>query len=104
MSSARPSCSHRTNGNALKPGRDIDAVAHQIAVGLLDHIAEMHADAELDAAIVRKASVALDHAVLHFDGAADCVDHAAELEDDSVASALDDAAMMGGDCRVDEIA
>jgi len=36
--------------DALQPRGDIDAVAHQIAVTLLDHVAEMNADAELDAA------------------------------------------------------
>ena len=48
-----------------------------IAVGLFDHIAEMNADAEFDAALLRQAGVALDHAVLHLDGATHRVDHAA---------------------------
>ena len=55
--------------DALEPRGDIDAVAHQIAVALLDDVAEMNADAELDAALGRQAGVALDHAVLHFDRA-----------------------------------
>ena len=63
--------------DALKARGDVDAVAHQVAVALLDHIAEMDADAELDAALGRKTSVALDHAVLHLDGAAHGIDHAA---------------------------
>jgi hypothetical protein len=32
------------------------------------------------------------------------VDHAAELDDGAVAGALDDAAVTGGDSRVDEVA
>jgi hypothetical protein len=68
-------------GDAFQSRGDIDAVAHQIAVALLDHIANMNADAELDAALGRKAGVALDHAVLHLDGAAHGVDHAAELNE-----------------------
>ena len=67
-------------GDALEPRGDIDAVAHQIAVALLDHVAEMDADAKLDAPIRRNARVPLDHRVLHFDGAAHRVDDAAELE------------------------
>ena len=47
----------------------------------------MDADAELDAALGRQAGVALDHAVLHLDGAAHGVDHAAELDEDAVAGA-----------------
>ena len=91
-------------GDAFKPRGDIDAVAHQIAVGLLDDIAQMDADAELDAAILRHASVALDHGVLNFDGAADSVDHAAELDEPAVAGALDDAPVVHGDGGVDQVA
>ena len=90
--------------DALQSRGDIDAVAHQIAVGLLDDIAEMNADAKFDATFGRDARVALDHAILHLDGAADRVDHAAELDDVAVASALDDAAVMRGDGGIDEIA
>ena len=68
-------------GDAFQPRGDIDAVAHQVAVALLDHVAEMDADAELDAPVGRHAGIALDHAVLHFDGAAHGVDDAAELDD-----------------------
>jgi hypothetical protein len=67
-------------GDALEASRDIDAVAHQIAVGLLDDVAEMDADAEFDSPLGRQARVAFDHAVLHFDGAAHSVDHAAKFE------------------------
>jgi hypothetical protein len=35
--------------NALQPRRDVDAVPHQIAVGLLDDITEVNADAKFDA-------------------------------------------------------
>ena len=69
-------------GDAFEARGDVDAVAHQIAVGLLDDVAEMNADAELDAALGRQAGVALDHAVLHFDRAAHRVDHAAKLDED----------------------
>ena len=43
-------------------------------------------------------------AILHFDRGTHRVDHAAELDDCAVASALDDATMMGGDGWVDEVA
>jgi class 3 adenylate cyclase len=52
-------------GDSLETRGDIDAVAHQVAVGLLDDVAHVNADAELDAAIFRRAGVAVDHAVLH---------------------------------------
>jgi len=56
----------------------------------------MDADAELDAALGRKAGVALDHPILHLDGAAHGVDDAAELYETSVAGALHRAAVMHG--------
>jgi hypothetical protein len=52
----------------------------------------------------RQAGIALDHAVLHFDGAAHGVDHTAELDENAVAGALDDAAAMHRDGGVDQIA
>ena len=64
----------------------------------------MYADAELDASVFGYARVALHHRVLDFDRAADCVDDAAKLDQRAVAGALDDAAVMHRDRRVDEIA
>jgi hypothetical protein len=91
-------------GNAFKARGDVDAIAHQIAVALLDHVANMDADPKLDALLGRQARVALDHAGLHFNSAADRVYDAAKLNDRAVASALDDVAVMHRDGRVDQIA
>ena len=90
--------------NPLQPRGDIDAVAHQIAVALLDHVAKMDADAELDAPVLGHAGVPLDHGVLNLDRAAHRVDDAAELDDAAVAGALDDAPMVHRDGRIDQIA
>ena len=90
--------------NAFQARGDIDAVTHQIAVALLDDVAQMDTDAELDAAFGRQAGIALDHGILHFDGAAHGVDDAAELDEASVAGALDHAAIVHGDGRIDQIA
>ena len=91
-------------GDPLQPRGDIDAVAHQIAVDLLDHVAEMDADPKFDALVRRDPSVALDHRPLDFDGAAHRVDDAAELDDAAVAGALDDAPVMHGDGGIDQVA
>ncbi len=64
----------------------------------------MNADAKLDTLFRRQAGVALDHAGLHFDRAADRVDDAAELDYDPVAGALDNAAAMERDSWVNEVA
>src|ERR1700678_1009727 len=91
-------------GDAFQPRGDIDAVAHQIAVGLLDDVAEMNADAEYDAPLRRQAGVALDHAVLDFDRAAYGVDDAAKLDEESVAHSFHDPPAVDVDGRIDEIA
>ena len=64
----------------------------------------MDPDAEFDAFVRSDARVALGHAVLHLERAAHRVDHAAELGDEPVAGALDDAAVVDGDRRVDQVA
>ena len=64
----------------------------------------MNADAEFDAALRWQAGVALDHAVLHFDGAAHRIDDAAKLHEGSVAGALHHASSVHRDGGVDEIA
>ena len=91
-------------GDPLEPRGDIDAVTHQVAVGLLDDVAEMNAQPKLDALLGRHVRVALDHSGLDFDRAADGVDHATEFDDRAVAGALDHASVMHGDDRVDQVA
>jgi hypothetical protein len=91
-------------GDALQPRGDIDAVAHQVAVAFLDHVAEMDADAKFDALVRRDSSVALDHRPLDFNGAVHRVDDTPELDNASVAGALNDPAMMDRDGRVDQVA
>src|SRR5262249_58220556 len=83
---------------------NIDAVAHQVAVALLDHVAQMDANAKLDSLLRRKTSITIRHTVLHLDGRTHGIDYASKLDDCSVACALDDAAMMQRDGWVDEVA
>ena len=90
--------------DAFQPRSDVDAVAHQVAVALFDDIAQMDADTELDAPLGRQPSIALDHAALHLDGAAHGIDHAAKFDKRAIACPLDDAAVMHGDGRIDQVA
>ena len=64
----------------------------------------MNANAKEDAPVHRHFGIALDHRALHFDREAHGIDDAAELDDAAVAGALDDAAMMHGNERVDQVA
>ena len=82
-------------GNSLEARGDIDAVAHQVAVAFLDHVAEMDANPKFDALVGRDPSVALDHRPLDFNGAVHCVDDTPELDNCAIAGALDDTSVMG---------
>ena len=99
-------------GKADRPGlrdpfearRDIDAIAHQVAIRFLDDIAEVNPDTKLDAPFGRKAGVSLDEAVLHLDGAAYRIDHTVEFYERSVTGALDDAAVVHRNCGINQVA
>ena len=91
-------------GDAFQPRGNVDAIAHQVAVALLDHVAEMNANSKLNPPLGRKAGVALNHAGLHLDGAAHRVDYAAELNDDTIAGSLHHPPIMHGDYRVGQVA
>ena len=90
--------------NPFEARCNIDTVAHHVTIAFRDHIAEMNADAELDATLGRKPRNALDHAVLHLNGAADGIDHASELDENPISRAVDDTSVMQGDGGIDQIA
>ena len=86
-------------GESLQPRRDVDAVAVDV-VAFDDHVSEIDADAELDAAVVQRGAVAVGHAGLDRDGAAHGLDRAGEIDQQAVAGAFDDASAVRGDVRV----
>ena len=88
----------------FQPRCDIDAVAHQVAVALLDDVAEVDANMEFDAAVGRDAGVTLDHCVLNLYCATHGVDNAAKLDESPVAGALHHPPVVHGDGGVDQIA
>src|SRR5207248_6443551 len=88
-------------GKRFDARRHVHAVAENIA-GIQDDVAEVDADAELDAALRRQAFVALGHAALDVKRAAQRVDHAAELRQQAVAGVLDDASAVPGDAGIDD--
>jgi hypothetical protein len=90
--------------NAFETRRNIDAIAHKIAVGFLGHVAKVNADAEVDTALGREARIALGNAILYFDGATHGVDHAAKLDEGAVPGPLDDAPIMRVDSGIKQVA
>ena len=64
----------------------------------------MRNSAKLYASFRRQASIALDHAVLHLDGATHGVNYAAELDEAPVAGAFHHAPVMYGYGWINQIA
>jgi hypothetical protein len=64
----------------------------------------MNADAEFNPPVIAHAGVAVQHGALDLERAAHRVDYAAKLDDHPVARALDHAAVVHGDGRIEEIA
>ena len=62
------------------------------------------AHAEFELPVLGHASVALGHAALDLDGTARGVEHAGELDQETVAHHLEDASAMPGDDRIEELA
>jgi hypothetical protein len=89
-------------GQGFDPRGDVDAVAIEV-VALDDHVAEVDADAQFDVVIRANARVSLGHRLLHRDRAAHRIDDTGELDQHAVAGGLDDAAMVLGDFRIDQL-
>ena len=90
-------------GQPFEAGGNIDAIAKDVAI-LDDDVTDIDADAQLDAVLGRRAGVAPGHFVLHFDGTAQCIHHAGELDQEPVAGGLDEAAAVLGEFRIEELA
>jgi len=65
-------------GQGLDAGGDIDAVAIEV-VALDDHVPEIDADAQFDAAVGRDVGVPLGHRLLHLNRAAHRIDDAGKF-------------------------
>jgi hypothetical protein len=90
-------------GEGFDPRGDVDAVAIEV-VTLDDDVAEIYADAQLDAIVRLDAGVPRGHPLLHFDRAAHRIDDAGKFHQQAVTGGFDDAAVMLGDFRIEELA
>jgi|SRR6516162_1913879 hypothetical protein len=88
-------------GQRFEPGREVDAVAEDVAI-LDDDVTDIDAHAKFNAAPCRGCGVAGDHLPLHLDRTAHRVDDAGELGEEAVTGSLDDAAPMLGDFWIGE--
>jgi hypothetical protein len=84
-------------GHGFEPRGHVDAVAEYVA--LLDNdIAKIDADSVKQAARGGHVAIAAGHLLLKFHGTADCLSHALEFNQHSIACGFDDAALALGDC------
>jgi hypothetical protein len=90
-------------GQGFDARGDVDAVAINVVV-FDDHVAEIDADAQLDAVVRRRARVPLGYRLLDLDCAAHRIDDAGKFDQQAVAGGLDDAALVFGDFRIEELA
>ena len=90
-------------GQRFEPGGDVDPVAEDVVV-VDDDVAEIDADAPLDAPVSGVAALRSAIAACTVDRAAHRIDDAGEFDEQPVAGGLDDAAVMLGDRRVDQLA
>ena len=87
----------------LDPGRDVDAVAKDI-LAVDDNVADIDPDPEPDRIDFGAAEIVLPNLSLDFDCATDGVNCAREFYQRAIAHELDNAARMGGDRRIDQLA
>ncbi|MFO0997764.1 MAG: hypothetical protein U1F33_13870 [Alphaproteobacteria bacterium] len=86
----------------FETSRDIDAITVNVAA-LDDHVADVDADAELDALTLRDICVPRGHPSLDLNGAGDGIDDARELDECAIAHQLDDPPAARCDRGVDEV-
>src|SRR6516225_5502444 len=87
-------------GERLQTRRDIDTVSVDI-VAINDDVTDVDANAKRYLPICGFAGVALGHPPLHVNRAANRIDYTAKLEQQAVASGLDDAATVLRDLGID---
>ena len=97
-------------GNANATGRcerlqtrsDIHTVAEDVVL-LDDHVAEIDADAKPDASLVWHLRFAVNHASLHLDRTAHCINDTRKFRQHTVASVLYGPAPMLLDLRINQL-
>ena len=91
-------------GQRLKPGSDVDAVAVDGAVFLLDHIAQVDADAKLHAPVFGELRVAPGELVLDLVGAVHGFDGAGKLCENTIACGVDEPSAVDFDAFAEQVA
>jgi len=86
-----------------KPRPELAAVTKHIAC-VFNNVANIDAHSKFNRPVGGDCRIAYGHAALNFDGAFHCFDDARELDKHAVARGLDDAAAMGDDGGLGDLA
>jgi hypothetical protein len=89
-------------GQGLQSRRDIHPIAEDVVL-LDNHVAEIDADAEPDASLLRHLRLAVEHPTLDLHSAAHGVHHTGEFREEPVAGVLYDPAPVLRDLRIDQL-
>src|SRR5262245_13471552 len=87
----------------LQAGSDVDPVTEYV-VAVDNDVAEVDADAEGDALVLRHLRALGCNVRLYFDGTTYCIDHTRKFQQQPVSSGLDDATALLGNSRNDDFA
>ena len=86
----------------LQARRDIDTIAEDV-IAVDDDVADIDADTKIDSFFLRNSGVAFGHTALHVDRTTHRVDHAGELQQETIARGLDDPAPMFGYLGINQV-
>lgn len=89
-------------GHLLQPRRDVDAVAMQVAV-FMDYVAQVYADAVLDAPVLGFGCLTLGHFALDRHRAGHRLDHRRELGQQAVAGGFEGPPAVAGKGRINQL-
>ena len=90
-------------GNPLQARGEIDAIAEDVVAIINDDVADIDAGTKIESFERGGSQVALGHAQLHVDRAANRIDYARELHEQTVTGRLDDSTVMFSDLGVDQL-
>jgi hypothetical protein len=90
------------SANPLQSGRNVHPIAIEVSA-IDDHVAEIDPNAELNSFLRRNFGIALPHALLDLDRAADCIHDARKLDENAIARRFHDTTAVLLSFGVDQL-
>ena len=87
--------------NRFQPRGDVDAVTENIVI-IDNDVTDVNADAKFDPLVLRQGGILLGHLALDIRRTAHRINGTGKLDQQPIASGLDDPSAMGGDRGIDK--